>query len=121
MNLATPTILTYTDTTAVLNCSVYTTIYEADQGPLEFEFITQWFVATVNGMGYPAENSVVLTQVVTTTDYLYNAYTFPGLTVTQLSPGEAITLVPPSPVPLPPSRSPLHSPLVPSSLGSESS
>jgi len=116
MNLATPTILTYTDTTAVLNCSVYTTIYEADQGPLEFEFITQWFVATVNGMGYPAENSVVLTQVVTTTDYLYNAYTFPGLTVTQLSPGEAITLVPPTPFPLS-----LHSPLVPSSLGSESS
>lgn len=73
-------------------------------------------MATVNGMGYPAENSVVLTQVVTTTDYLYNAYTFPGLTVTQLSPGEAITLVPPTPFPLS-----LHSPLVPSSLGSESS
>jgi len=73
-------------------------------------------VASVNGMGYPAENSVVVTQVVTTTDYLYNAYTFPGLTVTQLSPGEAITLVPLPPFLLSPSLS-----LVPSSLGSESS
>jgi len=61
--------------------------------PLETEFMTQWFVATVNGIPYPAENSIAITQAVTTTTYITNPITFPGLTVTQLTPGEAITLV----------------------------
>ena len=45
-------------------------------------------------MSYPAENSIAITQAITTTTYITNPITFPGLTVTQLTPGEAITLVP---------------------------
>jgi hypothetical protein len=93
VDLATPTPLTYIDTRTVYNCSVTTTSYNPAL-PLLTEFQTQWFVATVNGMTYPAENSIPITQIITTTTYITTPITFPGLTVTQLTPGEAITLVP---------------------------
>ena len=65
------------------------------------EAITQWFVATANGTSYPAENSIVMSgQTITATTNIYSSVIFPGLTVTQLTPGEAITLVPPSFTPL---------------------
>ena len=90
MDLVTPTPLTYTDTRSVYNCSWITAVDNLDATPT---YYTQYYTATVSGEPYPAQNSIVLTEIITSTTYLYFPVTFPGLTVTQLSPGEAITLV----------------------------
>ena len=62
-------------------------------------YYTEWFRATVNGIGYPAANSIIFSEYITVTTYVRKPLVFPGLTVTQLTPGEGITLVyfPPPP------------------------
>lgn len=54
-------------------------------------YYTELFLATAGGLSHHAE--IVLTEVITSTTYIYVLVTFPDLTVTQLTPGEVITLV----------------------------
>jgi hypothetical protein len=59
-----------------------------------FTSVTTWFTAVVDGTSFPAQNSEV-TGIITNEQptTVYESYTFPGLTVTSLTPGEAITMV----------------------------
>jgi hypothetical protein len=71
--------LTYTNTVSVSDC-------ETD--PLSYsDFLT----AFVNGTGYPAIGPVSVT--FSSAGLAYDVFTFPGLIVTLLTPGEYVTMV----------------------------
>jgi hypothetical protein len=71
--------LTYTNTVSVSGC-------ETD--PLSYsDFLT----AFVNGTGYTAINPLLVT--FSNAGFAYDVFTFPGLIVTLLTPGEYITMV----------------------------
>jgi hypothetical protein len=57
---------------------------------------TQVFIASVDGTGFPAENEITLSQNAALVTGFENTIVFPGLIVTQLTPGDIITLVCPS-------------------------
>jgi hypothetical protein len=53
----------------------------------------EFYTAVVGGTPYPGENPMVYSQTITIPDTIYTQITFPALTVTDLTPGEAITMV----------------------------
>ena len=57
---------------------------------------TQVFIASVGGTGFPAENEITLSQNAALVTGFENTIVFPGLIVTQLTPGDVITLVCPA-------------------------
>lgn len=81
-DLRTPTPYTYVYSLGVSGCNTDEII------------VTGWYTAIANGMSYPGANTFTYTFDVST-GVLYVSYTFPGLIVTNLTPGEEITLVPP--------------------------
>ena len=81
---------TFIDIFTIGNCSRQTDAFNPND---EHVFYIERFVATANGLRYPAENSIVLNKNITATIYLYVPVIFPGLIVTQFTPEEVITLV----------------------------
>jgi hypothetical protein len=78
-DLRTPTPFTYIDTVSVLNCAT-----APSTG-------TGWYTAYVGGATYPAVGSDLI--VYGSTSVIYVPYTFQGLIVTALTPGEVLTMV----------------------------
>jgi hypothetical protein len=53
-----------------------------------------WYTAVVDGISVPAENSAIFTLIPPdSTTISSELYTFPGLTVTSLTPGKALQMV----------------------------
>jgi len=88
-DLRTPTPWTYTDTIGYLDC-VVTSLTATPNFYLEDSFYT----AVISGVSYSAQNEFVWPDGVnvTTTDTTYVYLTFPQLTVTNLHPGDRITM-----------------------------
>ena len=78
-DLRTPTPFIYVDTVSVLDCATAPST------------ATGWYTAYVGGASYPAVGSDVI--VYGSTSVIYVAYTFQGLIVTILTPGEVLTMV----------------------------
>ena len=97
-DLRTPTAFTYGDVVSFYNCTLLT-YTPTPNVTLQFFPTTTWFVADISGTLFPAENSYIagidapLNTITTTTTIIAEYYTFPPLTVTSLTQGEAITLV----------------------------
>lgn len=72
------TVFTYVDTYVVSDCATATQVYSV------------WYVADVRGTPYPAPYDVV---TIGTASLPVASYSFPGLTITTLTPGEVITMV----------------------------
>ena len=90
-DLRAATVFTYTDPISAFNCSSITPF----TGPQTQAYtpLTSWYTAIVNGTPFPCQNSIIGTMVFTQTTTIYVSYTFPGLTVTSLTPGESIQMV----------------------------
>jgi hypothetical protein len=87
-NLAIPTAFTYSAIYSVVSCS------EVVIDSVETSYISQFFTAVVDGSLYQGENPMIFSTAITTPGVnFYTPITFPGLTVTVLTPGEAITMV----------------------------
>ena len=81
-DLRTPTPYTYVYSLAVSDCQT---------SPIT---VSAWYTAYANGTAYVAENT--FTYIFTgATSTMTVAYTFPGLIVTNLEPGEEIIMVSP--------------------------
>jgi hypothetical protein len=89
-DLQTATAFTYTDSVVVWNCTTETGLWSIN--PLA-TMVTTWYTAIVAGTAFPAEDVVVIEYTISTTTTLYAVYTFPGVTVTSLTPEETITMV----------------------------
>jgi len=89
VDLRTPTAFTYLDGITIYNCSTNTSLL----GPPTF--YTTYYVAYLDDTPFSAQNSVVGTYTITSDTTFYEAYTFSGLTVTSLTPGESIVMVSP--------------------------
>ena len=95
-DLRSATAFTYTDSLYINNCSVSTYTFTPNV-TVTLQGITTFFTAVVDGTPFPAQNSFILQSTwwfsITTTTTFYKSYTFPGLTVTKLTPGQAIQMV----------------------------
>lgn len=95
-DLRSATAFTYTDAFYINNCSVsiHTSIPNITVTPTP---TTTFFTAVVDGTSFPAQNSFIVQETwwisVTTTTTVYESFTFPGLTVTSLTPGQSIQMV----------------------------
>jgi hypothetical protein len=79
-DLRTPTPLTFTNTvTGVTGCAT------------DPQTLTAWYTAYVNGVGYTALPTSAIFNV--DGQDVYEFFTFPGLTVTALTPGETLSVV----------------------------
>jgi len=86
-NLNTPTAFTYNAIFSVVTCS------EVTLASVPTAYTSQFYTAWANGVSYPGLNPMVYSTAIDTPGLdFYTAITFPGLTVTVLTPGEAITL-----------------------------
>lgn len=92
-DLRTATAFTYGDPISAFNCSSITPYRPTGTDTQAYTPLTTWFTAIVNGTPFPCDNSVIGTMQYTQTTTVYISYTFPGLTVTSLTPGESIQMV----------------------------
>jgi hypothetical protein len=96
-DLRTPTAFTYGEALSIFNCTLLT-YTPTPNDPAQFFPVTTWMIADISGSLFPAENSYIAgidapLNTITTTATIYESYTFPDLTVTILTQGEAITMV----------------------------
>jgi len=93
-DLRSATAFTYVDTYYLSNCSVFiSTLNPAVTPPVT----TTFFTAVVDGKSFPAQNSLIIQEeswaYVFTTTEIYQSFTFTGLIVTTLTPGQSIQIV----------------------------
>ena len=90
LDLRTATPFTLSDWYTVYNCSPNTiTITRTAPAP-SFTF---YLTALVAGQPFPAESHIISSPPYSTPTTGYNLFTFPGLTVTSLTPGQPIRIV----------------------------
>jgi hypothetical protein len=76
---------------SVYNCSVDVSVLSYTGVPT---YYTTWYNAVIGTTTFPCENSVVESFTIDTSTSFFETYVFPGLTVTSLTPGEIIVMVP---------------------------
>ena len=89
-DLRTATAFTYTESVVVWNCTTVTGL--RSDNPLA-DLATTWYTAIVDGTAFQAEGFFIVELTISTTTTFDAVYTFPGLTVTSLTPGETIEMV----------------------------
>lgn len=90
LDLRTATPFTLSDWYTVYNCSPNTINTTSAALPSTFTF---YLTALVAGQPFPAKSHILASPTYSTPTTGYDLFTFPGLTVTSLTPGQAIEIV----------------------------